>query len=148
MSAQIRKAAAVRQADSQYEADSVDAGRHGHRDQAARLAARRHAARSASARSWHGVSEAYASEVAMRSTSKAIQIHGGYGYLKDSPVEALLPRCEAVRDRGGNFGAAHGDRPRVAQMKSRIVSRQPRRFWGDDPTAARARWKVGPSTTW
>lgn len=29
----------------------------------------------------------YASEVAVRSTSKAIQIHGGYGYLKDSPVE-------------------------------------------------------------
>jgi butyryl-CoA dehydrogenase len=23
----------------------------------------------------------------VRSTSKAIQIHGGYGYLKDSPVE-------------------------------------------------------------
>ncbi len=29
----------------------------------------------------------YASEVAVRSSSKAIQIHGGYGYLKDSPVE-------------------------------------------------------------
>ncbi len=29
----------------------------------------------------------YASEVAMRATNKAIQIHGGYGYLKDSPVE-------------------------------------------------------------
>ena len=29
----------------------------------------------------------YPSEVAVRSTSKAIQIHGGYGYLKDSPVE-------------------------------------------------------------
>jgi butyryl-CoA dehydrogenase len=29
----------------------------------------------------------YSSEVAMRSTSKAIQIHGGYGYLRDSPVE-------------------------------------------------------------
>jgi butyryl-CoA dehydrogenase len=29
----------------------------------------------------------YASEVAVRSTSKAVQIHGGYGYLKDSPVE-------------------------------------------------------------
>jgi len=29
----------------------------------------------------------YSSEVATRSTSKAIQIHGGYGYLKDSPVE-------------------------------------------------------------
>jgi butyryl-CoA dehydrogenase len=29
----------------------------------------------------------YSSEVAVRSTSKALQIHGGYGYLKDSPVE-------------------------------------------------------------
>jgi alkylation response protein AidB-like acyl-CoA dehydrogenase len=29
----------------------------------------------------------YASEVAARATSKAIQIHGGYGFLKDSPVE-------------------------------------------------------------
>jgi alkylation response protein AidB-like acyl-CoA dehydrogenase len=29
----------------------------------------------------------YSSEVAVRSTSKAIQVHGGYGYLKDSPVE-------------------------------------------------------------
>ena len=29
----------------------------------------------------------FASEVAMRVTSKAIQIHGGYGYTKDFPVE-------------------------------------------------------------
>ena len=29
----------------------------------------------------------FSSEVAVRATSKAIQIHGGYGYLKDSPVE-------------------------------------------------------------
>jgi alkylation response protein AidB-like acyl-CoA dehydrogenase len=29
----------------------------------------------------------YSSEVAVRSASRAIQIHGGYGYLKDSPVE-------------------------------------------------------------
>jgi alkylation response protein AidB-like acyl-CoA dehydrogenase len=29
----------------------------------------------------------YASEVAMRATSRAIQIHGGYGYVKGSPVE-------------------------------------------------------------
>jgi alkylation response protein AidB-like acyl-CoA dehydrogenase len=29
----------------------------------------------------------HASEVAMRAASKAIQIHGGYGYLKDSSVE-------------------------------------------------------------
>lgn len=29
----------------------------------------------------------YASEVAVRSSAKAIQIHGGYGYVRDSPVE-------------------------------------------------------------
>jgi butyryl-CoA dehydrogenase len=29
----------------------------------------------------------YASEVAMRATTKAVQIHGGYGYMKDYPVE-------------------------------------------------------------
>lgn len=29
----------------------------------------------------------YAAEAAMRATTKAIQIHGGYGYMKDYPVE-------------------------------------------------------------
>ena len=29
----------------------------------------------------------YASEVAVRATEKAIQIHGGYGFIKDFPVE-------------------------------------------------------------
>ena len=29
----------------------------------------------------------FASEAAMRATGKAIQIHGGYGYTKDYPVE-------------------------------------------------------------
>jgi butyryl-CoA dehydrogenase len=32
----------------------------------------------------------YASEVAMRATTKAIQIHGGYGYIKDYPVERFF----------------------------------------------------------
>ena len=32
----------------------------------------------------------YASEVAMRATNKAVQIHGGYGYTKDFPVERYL----------------------------------------------------------
>jgi alkylation response protein AidB-like acyl-CoA dehydrogenase len=31
----------------------------------------------------------YASEVAVRVTDKAIQIHGGYGYIKEYPVEKL-----------------------------------------------------------
>ena len=29
----------------------------------------------------------YAAETAMRAATKAIQIHGGYGYIKDYPVE-------------------------------------------------------------
>ncbi|MFQ5553499.1 MAG: acyl-CoA dehydrogenase family protein, partial [Thermoplasmata archaeon] len=32
----------------------------------------------------------YASEAAMRITTKAVQIHGGYGYLKDFPVERMF----------------------------------------------------------
>jgi len=32
----------------------------------------------------------YSSEVAMRATNKALQIHGGYGYTKDFPVERYL----------------------------------------------------------
>ncbi|MGE0201220.1 MAG: acyl-CoA dehydrogenase [Candidatus Melainabacteria bacterium] len=32
----------------------------------------------------------FASEVAMRATNKAVQIHGGYGYTKDFPVERYL----------------------------------------------------------
>jgi len=32
----------------------------------------------------------FASEVAMRATTKAIQIHGGYGYTKDYPVERMF----------------------------------------------------------
>ena len=31
----------------------------------------------------------YAGEVAVRATNEAIQIHGGYGFLKDYPVEKL-----------------------------------------------------------
>ena len=32
----------------------------------------------------------YASEMAARATNKAMQIHGGYGFLKDNPVERYL----------------------------------------------------------
>ena len=31
----------------------------------------------------------YASDVAVRSTRNAIQIHGGYGFIKDYPLERL-----------------------------------------------------------
>ena len=32
----------------------------------------------------------YASEVAMRSTTKCVQIFGGYGYVTDYPVERYM----------------------------------------------------------
>jgi alkylation response protein AidB-like acyl-CoA dehydrogenase len=32
----------------------------------------------------------YASETAMRCTLKAVQIHGGYGYMKEYKVERLM----------------------------------------------------------
>jgi alkylation response protein AidB-like acyl-CoA dehydrogenase len=31
----------------------------------------------------------YASEIATKATNEAVQIHGGYGYIKEFPVEKL-----------------------------------------------------------
>ncbi len=36
------------------------------------------------------MAKCYSSEVAMRATTKALQIHGGYGYTKDYPVERFF----------------------------------------------------------
>ena len=32
----------------------------------------------------------FASELAMRATTKAVQLHGGYGYTTDNPVERMM----------------------------------------------------------
>ena len=32
----------------------------------------------------------FASELAMRATTKAVQVHGGYGYTKEYPVERMM----------------------------------------------------------
>jgi butyryl-CoA dehydrogenase len=32
----------------------------------------------------------FASELAMRATTKAVQLHGGYGYTTDYPVERMM----------------------------------------------------------
>jgi hypothetical protein len=86
----------------------------------------------------------YSSEVAVRSTSKAIQIHGGYGYLKDSPVERFLSRREVVRNRRRHFrGAAHGDCSRAVQVKRTIIANCGG-FWGDDPSAPRRQVEAVP----
>ena len=31
----------------------------------------------------------YASEIAVKATNEAIQVHGGYGFIKEFPVEKL-----------------------------------------------------------
>ncbi|BDG07581.1 acyl-CoA dehydrogenase family protein [Anaeromyxobacter paludicola] len=57
---------------------------------AARLLVQRAAARCDAGRPFTkeaSMAKLFASEVAMRATAKAIQIHGGYGYTRDFPVE-------------------------------------------------------------
>jgi len=39
---------------------------------------------------WAAMGKYYASEVAMRTTTKCVQLHGGYGYTKDYPVERMM----------------------------------------------------------
>ena len=36
------------------------------------------------------IAKVYASEVAMRTTVEAVQVHGGYGYVKEYHVERLM----------------------------------------------------------
>jgi alkylation response protein AidB-like acyl-CoA dehydrogenase len=36
------------------------------------------------------IAKLYCSELAMRTTTKAVQIHGGYGYTRDYPVERMM----------------------------------------------------------
>ena len=39
---------------------------------------------------WSAMGKYYASEVAMATTTKCVQLHGGYGYTKDYPVERMM----------------------------------------------------------
>jgi alkylation response protein AidB-like acyl-CoA dehydrogenase len=58
--------------------------------EAARLLVRRAATRCDAGQGFGreaAMAKLFASEAAMRATSKAIQIHGGYGYTQDFPVE-------------------------------------------------------------
>jgi acyl-CoA dehydrogenase len=40
------------------------------------------------------MSKLYAGETAVKVTEEAIQILGGYGYVRDYPVERMAPRLE------------------------------------------------------
>lgn len=67
-------------------------------DMATEIEAARHLVYHAAWLSQHGhpyskeaaMAKLFASELAMRTTIKAIQLHGGYGYTKDYPVERMM----------------------------------------------------------
>jgi alkylation response protein AidB-like acyl-CoA dehydrogenase len=62
----------------------------------------------------------YSSEIAVRAAEDGVQIHGGYGFVKDYPAEKFFPRREAHHDRRGHERdsapghrpSSHGGRPR------------------------------------
>jgi butyryl-CoA dehydrogenase len=67
-------------------------------DMATEIEAARHLVYHAAWMAQHGkpitkvaaMAKLFASEVAMRTTIKAIQVHGGYGYTKEYPVERMM----------------------------------------------------------
>ena len=38
----------------------------------------------------------FASEVCVKVANNAVQVHGGYGFIKDFPVEKIFPRFKIV----------------------------------------------------
>ena len=66
--------------------------------------------RSAAPRRWRSSTRARSPSSATR---EAVQIHGGYGFIDETPVSPLLPRREDPRDRRGHErDPAPADRPR------------------------------------
>jgi len=45
---------------------------------------------------WASMAKLFASEMAMRVTTRAVQIFGGYGYMRDYPVERLMRDAKVV----------------------------------------------------
>ncbi|NJK46653.1 MAG: acyl-CoA dehydrogenase, partial [Pleurocapsa sp. SU_196_0] len=53
------------------------------------------------------VAKLFASEMATRVTHKALQIHGGYGYIKEYPVERLWRDARLMRIGEGSSEIQH-----------------------------------------
>ena len=47
------------------------------------------------------IAKLFASEIAMKSATDAVQIHGGYGYIKDYPVERYYRDAKVTQIGGG-----------------------------------------------
>src|SRR5205823_6906456 len=43
------------------------------------------------------MSKLFASDVAMRVTTDAVQVHGGYGYMREYPVERYMREAKALQ---------------------------------------------------
>ena len=88
------RAEAVRQADQGIPGDSVQARRHGARASPRRARCctcpRRRRTAASTSRSSASMAKLLASETAMWVTTQAMQIFGGYGYVKEYPVERLF----------------------------------------------------------
>jgi len=52
----------------------------------------------------HGHAKYYATEAAVRCAKKAVDIHGGYGYMMEYPVQRLLPGCGDPDRLGRHLG--------------------------------------------
>ncbi len=69
----------------------------------------------------------YAGEVAVRVANEAVQIHGGYGFIKDYPAEKFYRDVKLVHDRrrhqrnskAGNRAADFGKRLNLLTAKDR-----------------------------
>jgi alkylation response protein AidB-like acyl-CoA dehydrogenase len=61
-----------------------------------------------------------ASETAMWATTKAVQIHGGYGYMREFPVERYMRDAKLGEiGEGHERGAAHRHRARGPARRHR-----------------------------
>ena len=61
----------------------------------------------------------FCTDTAMRVTTDAVQVLGGYGYVEDFPVERYMREAKVAADRRGHQpDPAHGDRPAPRQVLS------------------------------
>ena len=83
------------------------------------------------------MSKLKASEVAVRASEQAIQTCGGWGYVRDLPVEKLVPRREALHDLRGHERDPAA-RHRADTRRRRRTAPLHHRFPADGPPLSRA----------
>ena len=60
----------------------------------------------------------FASEIAMQATVKAIQIHGGYGYIKDRPLERFYRDVGLFQIAEGNIRDSENSYSKTIKSKA------------------------------